>query len=74
MKNWRDCLSYPQNAGWEMGEEKIQMLDILLVLLPMPEEEDRYVRLAQWLRDAESQGLLRAVEHQNLRSGLGKLL
>lgn len=62
-RNWRTLLSYPQCLPqWVRST-----LDTLAELLPPPEVEDRFVCLADWLREAEKCGLLTDREHHKLR-------
>lgn len=66
--SWRRLITYPQYVSGETN----RILDTLVEILSVPDIDDRYVCLSEWLRTAESAGLITSSEHYRLRSDIAK--
>lgn len=65
--NWHERIAYPGSVPFRSRG----LLDALGALVPVPYTGDKYVDLADWLREGESLGLITATEHQDLRAAIG---
>lgn len=69
--DWRSWLSYPGHISREHAET----LDALVRAIPAPPEEktggDRYVAIADFLRECERQGYINESDHRRLRDEIG---
>lgn len=64
--SWRLRLAYPA----AVPPRAAATLDALNQLVPVPNTGDKYVDLADWLREAESQGLVTPGECLTLRAAI----
>lgn len=67
-KPWRKCLAYPHLVD----DVYIAKLDALADKITMTNDEDRYLRLAAFLKDAKEQGLINDAEYENLRIAVAR--
>jgi hypothetical protein len=71
---WPEILAHPGSVKYDLDYKTIETLDTIQSLIPFELKDDKYVELADWLREAESEGLITQSEHQDLRHKLAPLL